>query len=924
MTLHQPPDSPEADQISLQELQRRRSRSSSFQNNEEGGGGGGGGGDGRELAPSMSSLSSSTHMAGVESSSGDQSTATGHRPGGRTISPTWTATRSTSSLAPQQRQQTLQPSQGPRSPSFSPSGRRNLSVHWKRLSGQYESLGASNNRDFTNVSSAGDGNTSQEVSPSRGVQHDSELDSSEVFDDEGGMAQLNLPEMRHHLRNALSPSDEGGGWLPQRTASHTYSRSESRSQSMSPYLQRQHQRSQTVVLPPMQEVQGRSPTIPVITMTSPPPDPTASVHERYHRHPSEDSLRDDIDPSWDDEFDDSDTAKLSSNSVPMAGIMRDPFADPKDAKQKNLMSPSVIDRQSSRPKLRVDSSVAFARDLERGKSVDRRSPSGTSSGHDVGHSAGGALLAATQGTVSRMSFAISKASNRVVNISNEKSNIRSPFDTTSPLDEEPENPFEDPNTELAAKQSLLSQQVVEETPISDELRGESLKLFGPKNYIRNALCELLLHPATEPVIFTIILLQTILLAAQGWGNIDLIPFENRHQEDWMEWTIFAIFVIYTFEVIARIIVSGFIINPPPPTPPEVRKQDDRTVKDLFDHTADHAVLSKATKHFEELKRRHKAQLANRAFLRHSFNRLDFIAVVSYWINFILLLTNVLAREHIGIFSMLSCLRIYRLLGITSGTSTILRSLKKAAPMLINVAFFVIFFLILFSIIGLQAFQSSLRRHCMWIDPLGIQPNYTRMQQFCGGYTENATGNILTYLTADGLPSAEDPKGFICPNQSICIESVNPYNNTVSFDNIAQSMEMVFIILSVNTFSNIMYNMMDAEYVVSCLFFIASLIVMSFWLVNLVIAVVTTSFQVIREENQKSAFADNALRGQSRAQIIPNYPSSLYRQIYDHSYLLWIALIIIDLIIQAFRTNSMTSSQAEILCKSSSLTFKYCL
>lgn len=69
-----------------------------------------------------------------------------------------------------------------------------------------------------------------------------------------------------------------------------------------------------------------------------------------------------------------------------------------------------------------------------------------------------------------------------------------------------------------------------------------------------------------------------------------------------------------------------------------------------------------------LRNRHKARLARRAYLRHSFNRIDFIAVVSYWIALALELTGVMSKHHIYIFRMLSCLRIFRLLSITEGTS----------------------------------------------------------------------------------------------------------------------------------------------------------------------------------------------------------------------------------------------------------------
>jgi hypothetical protein len=71
---------------------------------------------------------------------------------------------------------------------------------------------------------------------------------------------------------------------------------------------------------------------------------------------------------------------------------------------------------------------------------------------------------------------------------------------------------------------------------------------------------------------------------------------------------------------------------------------------------------------QAFRNRHKARLARRAYLRHSFNRMDFIAVVSYWIALSLELTGIMSTHHIYIFRMLACLRIFRLLAVTDGTS----------------------------------------------------------------------------------------------------------------------------------------------------------------------------------------------------------------------------------------------------------------
>lgn len=61
---------------------------------------------------------------------------------------------------------------------------------------------------------------------------------------------------------------------------------------------------------------------------------------------------------------------------------------------------------------------------------------------------------------------------------------------------------------------------------------------------------------------------------------------------------------------------------------------------------------------------------NLPYLRHSWNRIDFIAVVSFWIMFILAMIGVenTTARHIYIFRALSVLRIARLLAVTNGTT----------------------------------------------------------------------------------------------------------------------------------------------------------------------------------------------------------------------------------------------------------------
>jgi len=226
------------------------------------------------------------------------------------------------------------------------------------------------------------------------------------------------------------------------------------------------------------------------------------------------------------------------------------------------------------------------------------------------------------------------------------------------------------------------------------LKGDSLGIFTPDNKLRKVLCEILIHPATEPIILILIIIQTVLLAVES--SIYEGPRSGRWGSPPFDYAFFVLFLIYTLELIARIIVSGFVFNPGEYSTLDrsigIKKALVTKGKNLFIPQRQFSTRKSghlATPQVSILRSftgmqpqgdpsgdssdQQRIRLARRAFLRHSFNRLDFVAVVSYWISFILSLLTVEANYHLYIFRMLSCLRILRLLGLTSGTTVTLTS-----------------------------------------------------------------------------------------------------------------------------------------------------------------------------------------------------------------------------------------------------------
>ena len=154
---------------------------------------------------------------------------------------------------------------------------------------------------------------------------------------------------------------------------------------------------------------------------------------------------------------------------------------------------------------------------------------------------------------------------------------------------------------------------------------------------------------------------------------------------------------------------------------------------------------------------------------------------------------------------------------------------------------------------------------------------------------------------------EKHKGYICPQNSLCVEGQGPYNGTVSFDTILHSLELVFVVMSANTFSDILYYTTDSDFLAGALFFAFGIVVMSLWLMNLLVAVITSSFQVIREESKTSAFTideqDNFIEEEEE---IPKM--SRLKRVYDRTSWLWIVIILFDLSVMCLRTSDMNESR----------------
>lgn len=96
-----------------------------------------------------------------------------------------------------------------------------------------------------------------------------------------------------------------------------------------------------------------------------------------------------------------------------------------------------------------------------------------------------------------------------------------------------------------------------------------------------------------------------------------------------------------------------------------------------------------------------------AYLKDSWNILDFIIVLSSILNWLLDAFSKVSLSFLRGFRALRALRPLRMISKDEGMKTIVNSLLKAIPSLFNVALINILFLVVFGILGVQIFKGQI-------------------------------------------------------------------------------------------------------------------------------------------------------------------------------------------------------------------------
>uniref|UniRef100_A0A8C5JV31 Sodium channel protein n=1 Tax=Junco hyemalis TaxID=40217 RepID=A0A8C5JV31_JUNHY len=316
----------------------------------------------------------------------------------------------------------------------------------------------------------------------------------------------------------------------------------------------------------------------------------------------------------------------------------------------------------------------------------------------------------------------------------------------------------------------------------------ALYILSPFNLFRRIAIKILIHsyPFYYRITFGMIIMCTILT------NCVFMTFSNP--PEWSKNVEYTFTGIYTFESLVKIIARGFCI-------------------DGF------------------------------TFLRDPWNWLDFSVIMMAYVTEFVDLGNVSALRTFRV------LRALKTISVIPGLKTIVGALIQSVKKLSDVMILTVFCLSVFALIGLQLFMGNLRNKCV-IWPINV--NETFLDNGSRGFDwEEYTNNVSNFYIIPGAPDpllcGNSSDAGQCPEGYTCMKAGrNPNYGYTSFDTFSWAFLALFRLMTQDFWENLYQLTLRAAGKTYMIFFVLVIFVGSFYLVNLILAVVAMAYE---EQNQ---------------------------------------------------------------------------
>uniref|UniRef100_A0AAZ3Q557 Sodium channel protein n=1 Tax=Oncorhynchus tshawytscha TaxID=74940 RepID=A0AAZ3Q557_ONCTS len=217
------------------------------------------------------------------------------------------------------------------------------------------------------------------------------------------------------------------------------------------------------------------------------------------------------------------------------------------------------------------------------------------------------------------------------------------------------------------------------------------------------------------------------------------------------------------------------------------------------------------------------------FLRDPWNWLDFSVIVMAYVTEFVDLGNVSALRTFRV------LRALKTISVIPGLKTIVGALIQSVKKLADVMILTVFCLSVFALIGLQLFMGNLRQKCV------------RSTAHCVNNTLNTNTTFFLEGAKDALICGDGSDAGHCPDGFECRKAGrNPNYGYTSFDSFGWAFLSLFRLMTQDYWENLYHQTLRSAGKTYMVFFVVVIFLGSFYLVNLILAVVAMAYE---EQNQ---------------------------------------------------------------------------
>nr|ASY04967.1 Nav1.8 [Antrozous pallidus] len=227
------------------------------------------------------------------------------------------------------------------------------------------------------------------------------------------------------------------------------------------------------------------------------------------------------------------------------------------------------------------------------------------------------------------------------------------------------------------------------------------------------------------------------------------------------------------------------------------------------------------------------------YLRDPWNWLDFSVITLAYVS---TMTDLQGISGLRTFRVLRALKT---VSVIPGLKVIVGALIHSVKKLADVTILTVFCLGVFALVGLQLFKGNLKNNCVKnctaINDTANYSSYEKLEwNFCHNDTDsyiNKSGTSDRLLCGNGSDAGHCPKGYFCMKTK-----ENPDFNYTSFDSFAWAFLSLFRLMTQDSWERLYQQTLRASGKMYMVFFVLVIFLVSFYLVNLILAVVTMAYE----------------------------------------------------------------------------------